>query len=229
MKNQLIILIVLAAIFTACAPNSEVIPTLDIGAIQTWAVKTAIMEITVQAILHPSSTPIPAAIPPLPATPQGTAEPVSVSGGTGGSSNSTGSGSSGGTSGTPLPTRTPDVYICEYVTQNPLDKPQMTGANYDMVWTIRNTGVATWNTSEYYVKWLGGSDLSPSHTYPLPKNVVPFGTVDIIVDINIPTSPTTDLQVTRWGIVNDNGDVFCKFFHAIPSTYPPYLTLTPTN
>ena len=97
----------------------------------------------------------------------------------------------------------------------------MTGADYDMVWTIRNTGVATWNTSEYYVKWLGGSDLSPSHTYPLAKNVAPFETVDIVVDIHIPTDPTNEVQVTAWGIVNDNGDVFCKFYHAIPSTYAP--------
>ena len=147
--------------------------------------------------------------------------PVSASGGSGGS----GGGSSGGTSGTQIPTRTPDVYNCEYITQNPLDKPQMTGADYDMVWTIRNTGVATWNTSEYYVKWLGGSDLSPNHTYPLAKNVAPNETIDIVVDIKIPTSPTDDLQITRWGIVNDNGDVFCKFFHAIPSTYPPSPTL----
>jgi hypothetical protein len=228
MRKQFIILFMVAAIFTACAPNPEIVPTLDIGAIQTWAVKTAVMEITVQAILHPSSTPIPVEIPPVPTLPQGTAVPVTASGSTG-SSSPVGSGSSGGTSGTPLPTRTPDVYICEYITQDPLDKPQMTGADYDMVWTIRNTGVATWNTSEYYVKWLGGSDLSPSHTYPLPNTVVPSGTVAIVVDIKIPTNPTTELQVTRWGIVNDNGDVFCKFFHAIPSTYPPYPTLTPNS
>ena len=52
---------------------------------------------------------------------------------------------------------------------------------------------------------------------------------DITVDIKIPTDPRTALQITRWGIVNDNGDVFCKFFHAIPSTYPPYPTLTPAS
>ena len=231
MKIRLFFLIVLAVTITACAPNSETAPTLDVGAVQTWAVKTAIMEITVQSILHPSSTPVPAAITPLPPVTVGTAEPVPVSGSTGGSSAGDigGTGSSGGTSGTPLPTWTPDVYICEYVTQNPLDKPQMTGAEYDMVWTLRNTGAVTWNTSEYYVKWLGGSDLSPSHTYLLPKNVVPSGTVDITVDIKIPTDPRTALQITRWGIVNDNGDVFCKFFHAIPSTYPPYPTLTPAS
>lgn len=227
-KSRLMILIVIAVIFSACAPNAIAQPTLDIGAIQTWAVKTAIMEITVQAILHPTSTPMPATLTQLPTPTQGTAVPVPVSSGSGGSGGGS-SGGSGGTSGTPLPTRTPDVYICEYVSQNPLDKPQMTGADYDMVWTIRNTGVATWNTSEYYVKWLGGSDLSPSHTYPLSKNVAPSETVNIIVDIAIPTSPTTKLQVTRWGIVNDNGDVFCKFFHAIPSTYSPYPTSTPSN
>ena len=113
--------------------------------------------------------------------------------------------------------------------QNPLDKPQMTGSNYDMVWTIRNTGIATWNTKDYYIKWLGGSDISTKHTYPLTKNVAPNESVDIRVDIHIPTNPTNVLQVTRWGIVNDKGEVFCKFFHAIQSTYPPNPTRTPTK
>jgi len=222
------ILIVIAAMVTACVPNTNAEPTLDISAIRTMAVQTAIMEITVQAILNPTVTPIPSILNQPTTAAESTAVPVSASGNSGGSSSGS-LGGSGGTSGTPLPTRTPDVYICEYVTQNPLDKPQVTGADYDMVWTIRNTGVATWNTSEYYVKWLGGSDLSPSHTYPLAKNVAPFEMVDIVVDIKIPTNPTTDLQISRWGIVNDNGDVFCKFFHAIPSTYPPYPTLTPAK
>ena len=228
MKNGFIILILISALLASCAPNTAAQPTLDIGAIQTLAVETAVMEITVQAILHPSSTPIPETVVQSPSVPSSTAIPVSAPGGASGNSGGN-SGGSGGSSGTSLATRTPDVYICEYVTQVPPDKPQMTGANYDMVWTIRNTGIATWNTSEYYVKWLGGSDLSPSHTYPLPNNVVPSGTVDIVVDIQIPTEPMADLQVTRWGIVNDNGDVFCKFYHAIPSTYPPSPTLTPSN
>jgi hypothetical protein len=218
----------IAVIISGCAPKASMEPTLDINSIRTQAVQTAVMEITVQAVLNPTITPVPATIVPIPAAVENTAVPVSVSGGSGGSSGGS-SGSSGGSSGTPIPTWTPDVYICEYVTQNPLDKPQMTGANYDMVWSIRNTGVATWNTSEYYVKWLGGSDLSPNHTYPLAKNVAPFESVDIVVDIQVPTNPTDDMQVTRWGIVNDNGDVFCKFFHAIPSTYPPYPTSTPAK
>jgi hypothetical protein len=216
LKYRLVAYIAIAALISACKPDTIILPTPDLNLVRTQAVKTAIMEITVQAVLHPSSTPIPVTITPFPSATMSTAIPVSNSGGSGGSS----SGSSGSSSGTPIPSRTPDVYICEYISQNPLDKPQMTGWNYDMVWTIRNNGVATWNAKEYYVKWLGGSDLSPNHTYPLVKNVAPGETIDIVVDIQIPTNPTSDLQVTRWGIVNDNGDVFCKFFHAIPSTYP---------
>jgi hypothetical protein len=228
MKNRFRLIFAISALLAACAPSTAAEPTLDIGAIQTLAVQTAVMEITVQAILHPSSTPIPQTAVQTPAVPLHTAVPGLASNGADGNSGG-GSGGSGGSLGTPLATRTPDVYICEYVSQAPADKPQMTGANYDMVWTIRNTGIVTWNTSEYYIKWLGGSDLSPHHTYPLLKNVAPSDSIDIVVDINIPTEPMTDLQVTRWGIVNDNGDVFCKFYHAIPSTYPPSATPTPSN
>ena len=59
MKNRFIFVIVISALLAACAPKTAAEPTLDIGAIQTWAVETAVMEITVQSILHPSSTPIP--------------------------------------------------------------------------------------------------------------------------------------------------------------------------
>lgn len=226
MKNRPVFIIVIVILLSGCKAEKSEIPAPDLNAIRTQAVQTAVWEMTVQAVLHPVATQIPSTAALLPAATMEPAIPVPSSGGSDGSSGSTGGAE--GSSDSPVPTRTPDVYSCEYLSQNPLDKPQMTGADYDMVWTIKNTGIATWRTNEYYIKWLGGSDLSPRHTYPLAKNVTPYETVNIVVDIQIPTNPTDQLQVTRWGIVNDNGDVFCKFFHAIPSTYPAPIK-TPTS
>jgi hypothetical protein len=222
-RTAMLVVLLLAA---ACAPKApeEVV---DVNMIRTQAVETAMMDMTVQAVLHPTITPVPATQTPMPSatagSPQAPNPPTSSSGG--GSS----SGGSAAAAGTAFPTSTPDVYICEFITQNPSDKPQMTGADYDMTWSIRNIGGVTWTKANYYVKWLGGTDLSPQHSYPLPYDVLPKQTLDVTVDIKIPTQPSSALMVTRWGIVNDNGEVFCKFFHAIPSTYPPQATATPAE
>lgn len=220
-KNALFILI---GFLAACKPASAALPVEDINAIRTQAVQTAVMEMTVQAVLHPIASPLPvegSATPTLKLEPGLTPIPLTEAINT----------DTGDQVVIPVISgviHTPVVYQCEFVSQSPLDKPQAAGANYDMIWTIRNTGIATWNTREYQVKWLGGSDLSPRHQYPLPGNVAPSNSVEIIVDIKIPPNPSDAMLVTRWGIVNDNGDVFCKFYHAVPTTYPaPIRTSTP--
>ncbi len=127
------------------------------------------------------------------------------------------------------PTWTPDVYKCEFVDQDPLDGPQMTGWIYDVIWTMRNVGIANWTVAEYYVKWTGGDDLSPKHIYKLPHDVGYYEKVDIVVDIYIPVDPVNyPGYVTNWAIINDNGDVMCEFYHHITQTYPaPTKTPTP--
>ncbi len=209
---------------SACGTGEPQEPTPDIKAIKTEAVQTAMVEMTVQAALSPSETPLPPTLTPLPTATLSTDATQPAAG------SSSGSGSSsGGSSGTPIPTWTPDVYKCEIVDENPLDKPQMTGAIYDKVWTVRNVGIATWTVNDYYVKWVGRDDLSPKHIYKLPNDVAPYQTVDIIVDIYIPTNPVEfPGWSTEWAIINDNGDEMCHFYHNIPSTYPaPTLTPTP--
>ena len=121
------------------------------------------------------------------------------------------------------------MYRCEFVTQTPLDGPQTTGWNYDFVITMRNVGIAEWKKADYYVKWIKGDDLSPSHIYKLPHDVAYWETVDITIDIQVPTSPkTVPGYITEWAIVNDNGEQFCKFYHQITMTLTPVPTRTPT-
>lgn len=211
------LLILSLVLITACQSASSALPAEDVSAIRTQAVQTAVMEITVQAVLHPSvpASQIPVeetALPAAPVEPIITTSPLTESFNV--EPNNLSVNSVPPDAAQPL-----DVYQCEFVSQSPLDKPQAAGANYDVVWTIRNTGVATWNTREYQIKWLGGSDLSPCRQYALPGNIAPSESVEIIVDIKIPPNPSDDMLLTRWGIVNDNGDVFCKFFHAVPKVY----------
>ncbi len=221
--------LVAVLLVSACGIGEPQEPTPDISAIKTEAVQTAMVEMTVQAALSPSETPLPPTLTPLPTATLDTDAAQPAGGLSSSSPSSSGGSSSGGTSGTPIPTWTPDVYKCEFVDQDPLDGPQMTGWIYDVIWTMRNVGIANWTVAEYYVKWTGGDDLSPKHIYKLPHDVGYYEKVEIVVDIYIPVDPVNyPGYVTNWAIINDNGDVMCEFYHHITQTYPsPTKTPTP--
>lgn len=228
MKRKMIVGMALAVLLLAgaCTGAEPGAPTPDINAIKTEAVKTAIVEMTVQAALSPKETSVPPTLTPLPtATLSGDAAQPAA----GASSSSSGGSGSGGSSGSPIPTWTPDVYRCEWTKyQHPLDGPQVTGANYDVVWEFRNVGVVDWTVADYYVKWMGGDDISPSHIYKLPHDVSYWETVIITVDIHVPTELKEGGYTTEWAIVNDNGEAFCNFYHDITMTMLPQPTPTAT-
>jgi len=232
MKRKIMIGMVLSAVLlsAACTAAEPVEPTADLNAIKTEAVKTAMAEMTVQAALaSPTETDVPATLTPLPTATldTGAAQPA-ASNSSSSSSSSGSSGGSGGSSGTAVPTWTPDVYRCEFVTQTPVDGPQTTGWIYDFVITMRNVGIAKWTKQDYYVKWVGGTDMSPHHIYKLPHDVAYWETVDITIDIYVPTDPAVvPGYITEWAIVNDNGEEFCKFYHQITMTLTPVPTKTP--
>ncbi len=229
MKRKIMVGIALSAMLlaAACTSAEPVEPTPDVNAIRTQAVQTAMAEMTVQAALSPTETEVPATRTPLPTATLDTDAAQPETGASSSSGSST--GGSGGSSGTPIATWTPDVYRCEFVTQSPLDGPQTTGWNYDFVMTMRNVGIAEWTKADYYVKWVGGDDLSPSHIYKLPHDVAYWETVDITIDIQVPTQPAVvPGYITEWAIVNDNGEEFCTFYHQITMTLTPVPTRTPT-
>lgn len=232
-KIALGIILIGMLLVASCGPAESGEPTPDAAAIKTEAAMEVLAQLTVDAVMNPSATPVPATMTPLPTATTGVAatatKKVYTSGG--------GSGS-GGSSGTAVPTSTPDVYICKVLDEFPLDGPQMTGWIDDKKWTIKNTGLVTWNTTEYYVTFIADAEgaglsgesinFSPKTKYSLPFDVDPGDTVDIIIDYQIPTQPVDDIQVSYWGIMNDNGDLFCKFYWAITYTYPA-PTKTPDN
>jgi hypothetical protein len=216
------LLVLLSVLLAACGMAADQEPTPDVVAIKTQAVETAMAEMTVQAALNPSATPLPPTITPLPTATRFTQTPMAASGSSSGGSTSGGSG--GG--GSKLATRTPtwpswssDDYRCEFVDQYPYDQAQKAGTEYDIVWTVRNIGDRKWWTNLTEVVRLSGAEIAPYKSYQLPKNVNPGETVQIRVDIHLPTNPTEQMLTTEWGIKNDQGTVFCRFYHSIPRLY----------
>ena len=225
MKRILIGVALLSILLGAsCGAAETKEPTPDVNAIKTEAVKTAMAEMTVQAALSPSKT----APPPTP-LPTATLNTDAAQPAAGASAPTAPSTGGSGTSGTPIPTWTPDPYACEYVTEDPLDGPQMTGWNYDKTWTFRNVGTNTWTVADYYIKWDKGDDISPQHIYKIPHDVAPYETVVFTVDVIVPITPITEgvAYTDYWQLISDNGEVVCSFNNVITRTYPPD-TKTPT-
>lgn len=220
-------------LITSCKGGASKEPTPDVAAIQTEAVLEAMAQLTVDAVLSPTDTPVPATMTPLPTATVGVPTATKAVVYSGGSSSG-----SGGSSGTAVPTWTPDVYVCEVIDEYPLDGPWMTGWIDDKRWTVKNTGLVTWNRNEYYVKFiddpsdfglLGESvNFSGRTLYKLAYDVDPYETIDIIIDVQIPTQPVDHIQNSYWGIFNDNGDLFCTLPMTITLTYPA-PTKTPNN
>ena len=218
------LLVLSAVLITACGLTGAQEPTPDTVAIRTQAVETAISEMTLQAMLNPTATLVPTnTLLPTATSSEATTTPVPVSGSGGGS----GSGS-GGTVSTRAPTAvvqktwSSDEYWCQLVSEDPLEYPQASGWNFDKTWKIRNIGTKLWNSATFSVVWIGGENWSYGITaYNLPHDVARNETVDIVIDIQVPLGVTNQPRATEWGIANDKGEVFCRFYHTIPSTYPP--------
>jgi len=207
---------------SACTIGGSGEPTQDINTIRTEAVQTAMVEMTVQAALSPSETPLPPTLTPLPTATlsSNAAQPAA-----GSSSSSSSSSGGGGTSATAGPTATPDPWKCELVDEYPYDIPQMTGWEYDRHFVLKNAGTSTWWGDVVYVKFDETCTVCENISYQkkffINKNVVPGDKVDIAIDIDVPTRPKEFPGYTMaWDMYNDNGEIFCEFWNNVPSTYP---------
>lgn len=215
------VIYLIVLLFAASCGGAIKEPTPDISAVQTKAVMQALAQLTVDAALNPTDTPIPATLTSLP-----TSTSVEITSSPTIKYNSSGSGiSSGGSSGTAIPTWTPDAWKCEIVDEYPLDVPQMTGWEYDRHWIIKNIGTTTWWANDVYIEYDETCTSCRNITYQskfyIKENVEPGDTADIFVDIDVPTSPVEFPGYTMaWNMISENGGLICEFWNNIPSTYP---------
>ncbi len=95
----------------------------------------------------------------------------------------------GGGGGGPAPT--PSPYQCQWVKQKPADwtvlKP---GVDFDMVWTVKNTGTKNWEPTDIDLMYLRGQKMQAYFDLiDLPALVKPGQTIDLIVDMFAPKTP----------------------------------------
>jgi hypothetical protein len=201
-----IIMLVAVLVLAGCnaAPQPVVStqnPTADLGLIRTQAAQTVVAQITAEALLHPSETPT--VVPPTATTaPTNTAVPTLTPIPT--ATTATGGSGSLGGGGSVYVKATPTYYTdsAQLVSQNiPDGKTFPSGADFDVTWTFKNTGVREWNT-KFYIKYLSG-DLKPKQDiYMLPNTLAKGHTVAMTADFHAPLNPGR--YTSNWALINDD-------------------------
>ena len=220
--------LILAAAFllSACGTPQVTLPTADLNLVRTEAVQTAVAQLTKEALLvQPTATTRTTVTAVTPSPMIATATTYSVSAGSTGSS---GGSSSGGTA---IPSPTPYVYKAQFITQNYPDGYYCpTGQEIDYIVTLKNIGTASWDTTYYYKMLEETEPIAKNTLYKLSDFVESGEKVNLIIDIQCPKY-VGGIHTTEWGLVNDNGEVFARFwfgFYTVQHTPIPLPTNTST-
>jgi hypothetical protein len=99
--------------------------------------------------------------------------------------------------GSPIPTAKPD-YACDIIDQRPFDDTKFhRNEDFDVKWTIVNTGGLRWENGTY-LEYQNGPQMTPTDKVELPR-LKPGEHYDIIFDATAPSE--LDTQIMVWAIV----------------------------
>jgi len=240
LRQAALVLIIAASLITACSGGAAAEPTVDVGAINTAAVETAMGQLSAQftqtaqagptATTLPTNTAIPLPTFALPGA--ATASPGAGNGAlptvsfnnTPVASNTTplpgftalptaGGGSTGPTASLGDACNNSEFVSDITVPDNTTLAP---GTNFQKVWQVKNTGSCTWDEG-YALVYIGGSNpnLDP-YTYEIKKSsdfVAGGSTVNLALNLTTPCTPG-DYQGT-WRMRNDQGAYFGTYLTVI--------------
>jgi hypothetical protein len=208
-----LVIIVLAISLSACGGGTPAEPTIDPNVIKTEAVETAFAQMTLEAIMNPSATPLPTetAIPtntmvptmtntsaPLP----GVSTSVVTAALPGVAATLPASGSVSGTVNDKA----------QWVSQIPEDgtkyylvTTEVVSHIFNIIWTVQNTGTTTWNDS-YKLRYYSGDKFFRGETefdFPEDISVAPGKQADLPIVASYPDSEGTYESV--WVLTNPEG------------------------
>jgi hypothetical protein len=100
-------------------------------------------------------------------------------------------------------------YACSFISQTPKDWSRMRPRqDFDMEWTVQNTGGLTWHASSIAIKYLGGTKMQTrGNKASLSDDVGAGKKTTLIVDMNAPKAPGT--YTALWSLVAGKQN-FCK-------------------
>jgi hypothetical protein len=109
------------------------------------------------------------------------------------------------------PTASP--YKASFISQSPFDGAKFKpNEDFDGVWTLKNIGTKTW-TSKYYFRFVKGDQIAREDHYYIKEDVAPGSTYKLVMDMKAPQDAGN--YISRWELVNDNGERFFSFYLAI--------------
>ena len=204
MQKSVILLAVIILLLTACVPAQgveDVQGQVETAVAQTMAAQDQIAQsvaltvaaqnptATVTQTFTPTSVVIPTITPLIP-----TVTPLPPSG-------SSGSGSS--------VSQKPD-YACDEIHKRPFDNTEFNaGADFDIKWTVLNTGTKTWYQG-FDVKYISGPNMTTSGITRLELPAIkPGGQYDIVFDAKAPMEK--GFHVMSWLVETAN----CNLYVAI--------------
>jgi Ig-like domain-containing protein len=115
----------------------------------------------------------------------------------------------------------------EWIANTPADYTELPNdVDYDIVWTLKNTGTTTW-TTDYIYRFYAGDTLHQKSSYKLRKNVAPGESVDITVDGK--TSGLKGEKSATWVITNKEGVNFYAFTITLKFTGSESTAVNPTD
>ncbi len=211
MHKTWIVLILLAFLIAACSPGQspeQVQSQIETAVAQTVAAQKQIEEsvaMTVaaqNALSTPTETPTatptntPLSFPSL--TPLPTVTPIPVNPPSGG-------GGGGGTIARD--------YSCDIISRRPFDNSEINhGQEFDIKWTIVNTGTKTWNPG-YDVKYFSGPHMANVNLVEIPIEMKPKDKYEIVMDATAPVEK--GFQVMTWTVSGDGTAQLCYPYVAI--------------
>jgi len=218
-----IFILIMLITLPACSPKTAAEPTTDPNMIYTSAAITVQAQLTKAAEGKPTAT---YTLQPPTETPTVEPLPMQTEPGVPGEPVQTATQAS-------LPSATatyaPPVAAAKYelVSQDPADGTTLApDYKFDMIWTIKNTGTATW-TEDYTVQFFIGDRIGGTkytiNSYNFRESVEPGKTTSIIVDMMAPSSPGE--YYSWWKIKDENGNNFGDLDVTLSVGGP---TMTPT-
>ncbi|MDD2920870.1 MAG: NBR1-Ig-like domain-containing protein [Anaerolineales bacterium] len=187
--KQIITVLLIAIILTACAPATPVEPTPDVLAIRTSAAYTVVAEFTLTAASF-TSTPLPPTETPTPEPPTATATEAFT------------------TDPTLAALGTPAALCDDYSFTADVTIPDGTtmtaGQEFVKTWKIKNTGNCTWGAG-YSLIYSYGEKMN-GQPVPLATVVAPDGEVDVSINFKAPDK--IGEYTSAWQMVNPTGFSF---------------------
>ena len=218
LKKTYLVVILLLILLSSCKEETVSTPTTIPGQMETQVAQEVAVQLTEIALSQPAPTNTipPTAIPDQPTefpTPTDTPAPMGVSPTSEPASTTpvlpapSNTASAPTATKQPLPTATTAPFACELVKQNPENgKTFKPGDDFDVVWTVKNTGSSKWDDNEVDYRYESGDKIHQKDGYDLPKIVKPGESIDLVVDVQAPDKEGK--YKTTW-VLNQGSHLIC--------------------